>query len=248
MGSRLQPTIYSDPPGFARLWLRITWLVLLLSVLVWSWLKLTAPSTLPIRRVKITGVYQHIDRQALQNTVVPLLNQGFFGIDVSAIQERLQQLAWVNQVDIKRVWPDSLVIHVTEQKALARWNDGALLNPQGDVFTPGKYSVDPALPHLWGPVHQQGLALQTYLQLRNVLQPLGVDIRELELTPRQAWRLVLNNSMTVLLGQEQMQERLLRFVKIYPRVVGDHAADIAYVDLRYPHGMAVNWKTNPSGI
>lgn len=244
MRSRSQPIIYSEPPPtIARLWLRITWLILLFSLLFWSWLKLTAPGTLPIRTVKITGIYQHIDRKALQKAVLPLVRQGFFGTDVSTLQERISQLAWVNQVDIKRLWPDSLVIHVSEQKAIAKWNENDLLNPQGDVFAPGKWDISADLPHLWGPVQQQGLALHTYLQLRNVLSPLGIGIRELELTPRQAWRLVLNNGMTVFLGREQVQERLLRFVKVYPHVVGNRVADIAYIDLRYPHGVAVNWKT-----
>ena len=49
-------------------------------------------------------------------------------MDVSGIQESLQKLAWVDQVSVRRVWPDRLEIQVLEQLAVAHWGDNSYMN------------------------------------------------------------------------------------------------------------------------
>jgi cell division septal protein FtsQ len=37
--------------------------------------------------------------------------------------------------------------------------------------------------------------------------------------------------------------RLSHFVKVYPKIIGERAAQVEYIDLRYQDGLAIRWKT-----
>ena len=50
------------------------------------------------------------------------------------------------------------------------------------------------------------------------------------------------NEIEVVLGRENVLERLQRLTKIYPGALAKRSAEIKSIDLRYTNGMAVRWK------
>jgi cell division protein FtsQ len=78
--------------------------------LLLGWLQ--DPYQWPVQTVNIKGKFRHLQQTQLQDEVLPLVREGFFGMNVSAIQSRLQNLAWVEQVSVRRVWLDRLIIVV----------------------------------------------------------------------------------------------------------------------------------------
>ncbi|MDP1941764.1 MAG: cell division protein FtsQ/DivIB, partial [Gallionella sp.] len=70
----------------------------------------------------------------------------------------------------------------------------------------------------------------------------------LVLSPRHAWQLHLSNDMVVELGRDAMQQRLARFVAIYPYSLGvalqegTEAERVKWVDMRYRNGFAVRMR------
>ena len=79
------------------------------------------------------------------------------------------------------------------------------------------------------------------------LAPLNQKVVQISLSPRRAWQLRLNNGMVLELGREQAQERLARFVAIYPTSLASLGRTINYVDLRYKNGFAANLPGGVSG-
>jgi cell division protein FtsQ len=61
---------------------------------------------------------------------------------------------------------------------------------------------------------------------------------QISLSPRHAWQLRLNNGMVLELGHEQSQQRLGRFVAVYPYSLASMQHTVNYVDLRYQNGFA----------
>jgi cell division protein FtsQ len=63
------------------------------------------------------------------------------------------------------------------------------------------------------------------------------------LSSRFAWQLRLSNGLTVQLGRdsdkERVEERLTKFVSVYPQTLGKSGRRLEYVDLRYPNGFAL---------
>jgi cell division protein FtsQ len=223
-----------------RSFFKLSFAILFVSLTVLGGVKLFNPQTFPVQSVRIQGDYPHVDHALLRRTVLPFLHSSFLTIDATGLQARLQQLPWVFQVVVKRVWPGKLVITLQEQKPIARFNN-QLLNGQGDLFGINAVKLPSNLPVFTGADGQQEILLQMYQQMQPILAPLNLTISLLALDARQSWQLKMNNGMVLLLGTANPVKRLQRFVSVYHQVAGENPQLVKYVDLRYAHGLAVKY-------
>lgn len=196
----------------------------------------------PIKTVRVFGV-KHTDQQEIQQLLLPLVKNSFFNVDLDRIQNRLHVLPWIASLSVRRVWPDQLEITLMEKNAIANWNDNNLLSDEGEIFMPRSISYPEVLPKFVGPNGKQIIMLEYFKQINRILLPLHAKISYLELTADLTWKLALDNGITLHVGHNEILTRLDHFVKVYPKIVGERAADVEYIDLRYPNGMAVRWKT-----
>ncbi len=195
----------------------------------------------PVKTVSVYGV-SRVDCAVLQSALTPLVNHGFFNVKLTRIRERLLAVDWVADVAVRRRWPNEIVVNIIEKNAVARWNEVALLSDAGDVFMPQSASYPEHLPQLNGPPGKQLMMLQYFNEINRLFTPLHVKILNLALTPHDAWQLSMSNGVVIRAGHKDILTRLGQFVKVYPQIVGNHAADVEYVDLRYSNGLAVRWK------
>ena len=79
--------------------------------------------------------------------------------------------------------------------------------------------------------------------IRDSLKPLGKWPRALNISPRLAVQLRLDDGMVIELGRQQtkapVRERLKRFVEYYPSVLAAAKQRPSVVDMRYPNGFAL---------
>jgi len=219
-------------------------LVLLMAV-VWGVATLKSPKTLPFHHVKISASNVHIKIPRLKNVVIANLKGGFFSLKAQELRQALLALPWIAEVSFRRVWPDQLIINVTEQRAIARWGD-ELVNEKGQLFQPELTGIPKNLPFLSGPVDSLKEILKKYHQFSEASSTLGVTITALRLSKRHAWQLLLNGHINVMLGRDNVNQRFKRFINLYPRVVGVREKDVTRVDLRYPNGLAIKWQSKRS--
>lgn len=210
--------------------------------LIYGWRWLSDPLEFPIRTVKIEASYQHVDQQALQAEVLPYLKQGFVGLDSSDLKHLLLQNPWIATAEVQRIWPDIIIIKISEQQAVARWNDQALLNSKGEVFTPSPATFPAGLPVLYGPDDKTALSWQQYQAMSSALAPLNLTVSRLDMNARQAMTLTADNGLQMLLGSTEPLPRLQRFVKVYPKIFTSPDAQADYVDLRYANGVSIKWR------
>jgi cell division protein FtsQ len=200
------------------------------------------PRRWPVQSVHIVGSFRHLQQGELRHEVAPLASKGFFGMNVSAVQQRLQSLPWVEQVSVRRVWPDQLSIAVREQQPVAYWGDAAFLNPRAEVFEPEYLADLPDLPRFEGPEGHQQRVLLMYQRLQHALQPLKLSVATLRLDARRTWYMQLSNDLTVEIGRSDPVERIERFVRAYPAILAAGSGQVMSVDLRYSNGFAVLWQ------
>ena len=95
------------------------------------------PGRLPLRVIDVNGEFQQLEPARVQQVVIDAIDGGFFTCRIQNLRAAVLAMPWVEDVSIRRVWPDRLSMMVTEQVPLARWGDDALINVIGGVFRPG---------------------------------------------------------------------------------------------------------------
>ncbi len=193
--------------------------------------------SLPVERIVINGKFNSVDRLAIENTVAAHAGAGLLAVDLDRVQELLEQNAWVYKASVRRRWPDTLVIDITEQRPIALWGDSGYINHEGEYF---QAPIDPRwldLPTLNGPQDSQKALIASYQSLDALLVGTGIGIVNLDRDGVGQTRLQLDRGIEVLLGDQRHAERMRRFVSLIERHLDIET--IASVDLRYPSGAAV---------
>ncbi|NIC04481.1 cell division protein FtsQ/DivIB [Billgrantia bachuensis] len=203
---------------------------------LWTWLDR------PIERVAIRGELHHVSADYLRSQLAPLLKgQTWLSADLPALRRRARDISWLAEVRLSREWPYALVFELVEQVPVARWNDGYLLNPEGEPFAFAPVEPPGDLPDLAGPVGSGAEVLAYHDRLAPRFEALGLSITQLRLEPRGAWRFQLDDGVWVMLGRNDREARLARLTAAWQRQLGPQATHIRYIDLRYPNGVAVAW-------
>lgn len=197
---------------------------------------------LPIRSIQVRTELRHLDAATIRAAVANEAAKGLLAVDVDAIRIALEALPWVERASVRRSWPDQLVLEVVEEQPIARWGERELVNRQGRLFTPDPVTVPRDLPQLTGPKGTNEAVTTTFIELGELLAPLGLTITGAEVSPRRAWRLELNNGLRLSLGRQELAGRMVRFARVYADAIAVRATSIDTVDLRYTNGFAVHWR------
>ena len=71
----------------------------------------------------------------------------------------------------------------------------------------------------------------------------GTRVASLDMSKRRAWIVKLDNGLELHFGRQDPLKLLDRFLGLVPKLGDDVFAQMKRVDLRYPNGFAVVWKT-----
>jgi cell division protein FtsQ len=193
--------------------------------------------------VRIAGEFQHVAREALEASVRRnLAAGGFFAVDVEGVRRAALALPWVREVTVRRVWPDSIHIAVVERVAVARWNQDALLEDDGSMFTPTEGAGRYPLARLEGPSGSHLRVLGEYKRLATGLAMLGGGVTRVSLSARGQWEIEFGNGLTLVPATPLDAAALQDFARALPGILGDRFERAARIDLRYANGFAVRWR------
>ncbi|CAH0527076.1 cell division protein FtsQ/DivIB [Vibrio hippocampi] len=220
-------------------------LVTVIAVIAWllystiSWM--LDDQRLPLSKIVLQGELTHVSAADVQDAFGQLEHIGsFMSQDINVLQHSVEQIPWVSQASVRKQWPDTVKVFLTEYQAVAIWNGISLLDVNGVVFNGDLTQLEQEQAKLYGPDGSQVDVLSTYRDSNNSLKQLGLSISSLVLNDRRAWQIILDNGIRLELGKDSLKERLLRFIALYQEL-GDKASKVSYIDLRYDTGAAVGW-------
>ena len=202
-------------------------------------------SVFPLKQVSVSGInnsngeLRHVTWEQIDKVVRSKIAGNFLTVDLDATRDAFEKLPWVRVAGVRRHWPQTLEVTLEEHVAVARWGSEALVNTHGEVFDGAVTTVEGELPVFIGPPESSFDVARQYAAFGKLLQPLRQNIAQLNLSPRRAWRIHLENGTVLELGRDQMEARLARYVLAYDRSLAQLNQQLAYVDLRYSNGFAV---------
>ena len=193
---------------------------------------------LPLREIEVTTPVKKTTSAEIEAAVRGRILGNFLGVDLAEVRSMLERLPWVRRASVRRVWPDRLEVEIEEHVALARWGDDALVNTYGERFAA---RTEQKLPLFVAPAGTEQQVTSSYARFSRLIAPLGTTVDRIVLTPRLAWQLRLANGINLMLGRDADagEQRLRRFVEVYPVTLGKIQRSHEYVDLRYPNGFAL---------
>lgn len=205
---------------------------------------LTGPS---LTQLVITGRLGHVSPQAVREAVLSSVGSGFFTTDVENVRTAVSAVPWVASASVRRSWPHTLFVDITEEIPVAHWNGDDLMDAQGRVFARSGDDAWAKLPLLSGPQGSETDVLSEYATYAVLLAPQALAIRQLTVDARGDASLRLSDGIEVRLGRENAEPRLERFVSVVLPTLSSRLAQIAYVDMRYTNGFAVSFCRHTSG-
>jgi cell division protein FtsQ len=159
--------------------------------------------------------------------------------DASAVKQAVNDLNWVNRVNVRKEWPAGISVEVFPEQIIAYWNDNGFISEQGQVVETDLL-VGGDLPLLYGPVGTEFEVMLQYQQLNRMLNVYGHEIRMLKKSERGAWSIETRDRLQVLLGKEDLKARMHRFLTVINRLQ-DEEKRIVRMDARYINGVAVQF-------
>ncbi|NBS38770.1 MAG: FtsQ-type POTRA domain-containing protein [Betaproteobacteria bacterium] len=195
---------------------------------------------------------RHVSDDAIHLALRRLGFFDFFSLDLEGIRDQVEQVDWVRKAQVRRVWPNALVVEVEEHQPMAIWNGDRLINHHGELFTANFAEAEIAghLPQLIGPDGSHPQVLARWRDLRQWLAPLSRSPSVLSLSASHAWQAKLDDGSLLLLGRDEglgMEHRVARWVESHRSVIERLMKPVAAVDLRYPNGFALQLAEQQTG-
>ena len=200
---------------------------------------------LRLQNVRLTGASSQSSRDILRAAAlekgVPLL-----GVDLDAARRRIEQVGWVKDAHVMRLYPDSVVIAVDERKLLAVWqHDGragvidsdGVVAPEAD---PGRFA---SLPLVVGDGANVAAApiLGPVLSRARLAERLDALVR----VDGRRWDLRLKDGTIVQLPATNEEAALIRLDQLDQQ---SRILDLGFsrIDLRDPEMVAVRPRQAPA--
>jgi cell division protein FtsQ len=197
----------------------------------------------PVRYLQVDAEYNHVSAEQVRAAAANHLGTGFFALKLEDVRTAVAALPWVENVEARKQWPDTLVLHVRERQPFARWGDQRLVGHDGALFSVPGSDAQQGMPQLDGPDDALPQVIDFYTATRQVFSGSGMVLSGVSLSGRGSWTLTLVGGAQVFLGHDAVALRLQRFLAVYPQLAGGHPGGFQHADLRYTNGFAIQWMT-----
>ena len=236
------------------LWVTITVVLLMTGVVLVD--QLLRPGRFTIERMDIHGSSAQVDAQTVERTAWLALIGNYFTADLEKIENALVRLPGVYQAAVRRHWPDTLEISITEAGAIALWyaTDGSALEVQDYVNLPPDSNIT-LQPVLRSPTADRHTVIDAFLYLVSSLSPFGLEVKSLSVNEVGDWVVVLQSvtlqipvELEIVVGKGDPVRKVDQFAAVFDSFLQDRLPDIERVDMRYDNGFAVQWRGGGSGV
>lgn len=242
-GNTAKAPLLRHGSGLIRWLLSLLLLSLLLGGGIWTTQWFLTTQQFKVAKVRIEGQVHHTGPSILESVIVKQITGNFFAVDLGLIRNAVENLPWIAEAYVRRVWPLTLVVWVREHEVLAHWGKDTLVSQQGVIFTPNPQSIPAGLTYLQGPDSSVQYVINHYRWLQQQLAQHKLGIARLILSDRHAWYVDLTNGLRLSLGTKDIEGRIKRFLSYLPQLPQPEA--LAQIDLRYINGFAAKWQALP---
>ncbi len=194
-----------------------------------------------IRQVQLLGHLRYLDADNLTKDLSIKFNNNYLDTILTEVVSEVESHPWISAASARRIWPDTLLIEIVEQRPVAVYNDTQYLGLSGDLFEPPEL-VDEPMPRLYGALSETTQVYSHY----SVFSDRLADFAKVTAVSRGhdlGWEIELDQGFTLKLGRVDILGRLARARDILIRLDKDRLRKLREVDARYDNGIALAWRS-----
>lgn len=226
--------------------------IVCIGILVW----LSQRPVFVLRQVVIEPVVgqtlKHINKPVVKQQVLETVQGNFFSVRLEDVKRGFESMPWVRHANVRRVWPNGLIVSIEEQKPFGTWGGSdshILMNIHGELFAGRISDVGDGIQLIdfYGPEGASKEVLRLYEKANAWFKPWDAEVKNLTLSERYAWHVKLSNGMKVEFGRDEensdktlTEDRVARLFKYWPQVQEKWANRVDAIDLRYANGFVVH--------
>lgn len=224
--------------------LRVTFACLLFvssGVLVWKFLTIWS-SILPVDKIALVGKTEHVTQKEIAEILATNEFSGMLSIDMSLLREQLLKMPWVRDVQVRKIWPDTLSFEIKEFQPIAIINQ-RYLTEKGSLIEESNYIAKSTVLKITiendlSSVDINFVSLVKQLgEIQTKLANNGMEMKSLNISKSDNWIINLQGKFFIKVGRKQQLQRIENFLKVYAAI--EDKNKLESVDLRYSNGFAV---------
>ena len=201
-----------------------------------------------IHHIEVTGDTSFTNVGALEKTLWEKLNGNYFFADLDPMRAAVEEVPWVASAKVERLWPDTIRVEIEKRRPIAIWGGTRLISDRGEIFALKNLDTPEAqgLPSFSGPDAMAHEVVEMYGPLSVTVEKLGAKIRDLSVTDRGSWSVVIEGgdipSTKIELGRNtrdsRVQDRLELVAAHYQEVSRMMGGPPGSIDARYVNAFA----------
>jgi len=192
----------------------------------------TSSAGLAVSKFVVNGAAQ-LDVHQVENKLSELVGRSMLMVDVESARASVAEVNWIKSVNIKKAYPDTLVIDLVEREPVALWKSGQtiyLISREGLVIDRAK-ARHMHLPQVVGKganrVASEFLSVMAHFP--NLVARADAYVRVAE----RRWNIVLDDGPSIMLPAEGWRDALakLRLMNEKDQLLD---REIVHIDMRLP--------------
>ncbi|MDK2777205.1 MAG: FtsQ-type POTRA domain-containing protein [Pseudomonadota bacterium] len=194
----------------------------------------------PITGVEISGRLTVWKAEDVAAKISWVKDENFFSLDPQQVYQDVATMPLIRQVVVRKRWPGTVELTLTEDLPMAVMNGNKLLSVSGVISDiPAGLSTE-GLAHIDGDETQAETAIRYFRRIQQSLNGRELKIDQLAVNATGAVTVDLSNGWKIHFGRQYFEERIQRLAILLAKLPPEAVDSL---DLRYGKGAAIRWRS-----
>ncbi len=195
-----------------------------------------------IKELVLVAPFEHVSESQVRLSLQGVFPNGFIYLDISEVKNRLMLMPMVAQVEVEKVWPETLKITIQEEQPVAIWNAKNMLSHSGNVLPLALAEL--RLPKLQGSEGESRLVMQHFQLFSHWGKRHQLNLTGLS-NSTSGWLLSFEDQVGIWLDSTRAMQGLQQLERVLQQFKINR---IQRIDMRYEQGFAVAWKEKTQSV